>query len=141
MADAHTALPLAQALAALPEDACVTVTVRVADLRAALEERTGGPAELTTKQAAERLGRSPDFWARSAERGDIVGAYRHGARGPWRLPREACAAHLRRLAQGRGAERPVESRARGPRSQGAKALRIAAAERRGTLAVLGGGAA
>lgn len=136
------ASPLATALAALPDDAAVTVTVSVGALRAALEQRSGGPAELTTKQASSLLGRSADFWARSAERGLIVGAYRHGARGPWRLPREACMAHLRQLARGASRERgEAASRARGPRSQGAKALRIAAQERRGGLRAIGGGAA
>jgi len=85
------------ALAALPDDAQVTLTLRKRDLLHALQARDVGPDVLTTKQAAKRYGYEADTWRRWAEGGSIDGAYQHAAGAPWRLPRAACEAQLARV--------------------------------------------
>ena len=82
-------------LAELPEDAEITVTVRLGDWLRAREARAGGPEVLTTKEAAARYGYTPERWRRWAEAGRIDGVWQDGRWGPWRLPRLACEAHLR----------------------------------------------
>jgi hypothetical protein len=96
--------PIVAALASLPGDMQLTVLVRVDDFRRALQQQAGGPEVLDTKQAAQLLGYRPERWRRWAEAGRIEGAWQDGARGPWRLPRTACEAHLRGLSR-RGAVR------------------------------------
>lgn len=90
-------MSLLDALAGLPDDAQVTVTVRKGDLVRALETRVGGPALLTTRQAASAFGFSGEQWKRWAEQGRIEGAWKVDQRGHWRLPRAGCEAHLRTL--------------------------------------------
>ena len=90
-------MTLLDALAELPDDAAVTVTVRVSELRAALNTRN--PRRLlTTGQAAAELGYSPDTWRTWAETDRIEGAFRdEGSEGTWRLPLGACEEHLEHL--------------------------------------------
>lgn len=83
------------ALGFLGPDAMLTITVRADDLRGALEAKGGGPQIMTAEQAAQWHGRTAEYWRRAAKRGAVAGAYQDAAAGPWRLPREACAAHLR----------------------------------------------
>jgi hypothetical protein len=91
-----TAAELVGALAFLPDDAQVTITVRVADLRASLEAKAGGsgPEFQTSTEIAKRLGYSSYYWSKLAKSGRIPGATRDGAN-HWRLPVAACAAHIR----------------------------------------------
>lgn len=108
------------ALGFLDADAQITITVRVTDLRAALEAKAGGPQVVTAEQAALYVGRTPEYWRRAAKRGDVVGAWQDSRQGPWRLPREACEAHLRAKQRRPGATAasviPFDGgRARGPR--------------------------
>lgn len=114
---------LVASLAHLPDDANLTVTIPVGDLRHALEAKAGGPRELTPADAAHYLGRSIEFWRDAAKRGAIEGAYQEKRGRIWRLPRGACEAHLRALQQ-RGRKSAPRSRdslpfdggrARGPR--------------------------
>ena len=111
---------LVAALAFLDADAEITIAVRVADLRAALEAKAGGPAVVTAEQAAMHIGRTPEFWRRAAKDGKIAGAWQDSAHGPWRLPRAACEALLRTMQHRRTrAARAVipfdRGKARGPR--------------------------
>lgn len=103
-------MSLLDALASLPDDASVTLTVRVSELRYALNTRN--PRRLlTTGQAAAELGYSADTWRAWAEAGQVQGAFRDdGEDGTWRLPLGACEDHLDRLRKG-GTNR---RRARGP---------------------------
>lgn len=87
------------ALGFLGDDAQVTVSVRVGDLKKAIETRGGGPREMDAEQAAHYYGRTPEFWRRAAKRGDVEGAYQDRAGGIWRLPKEGCEAYSRRLAR------------------------------------------
>ena len=93
-------MSILDALAHLPDDAAVTVTLRVSELREALSARS--PLRLlTTGQAASELGYSGDTWRSWAEAGKIEGAYRdEGDDGMWRLPLGACEDHLERLRSG-----------------------------------------
>lgn len=86
-------------LAFLDPETSVTVSVKMSDLRAALEARAGGPALLTAEQAALHLGRTAEFWRRAAAAGKVDRAWQDEKGGPWRLPRDACEAHLRSLQQ------------------------------------------
>ncbi|HEX7089639.1 MAG TPA: helix-turn-helix domain-containing protein [Longimicrobiales bacterium] len=96
---------LLSALAYLPDDAVLTVSVRKKDLLAALEARAGGPRVFSTAQAAEFLGYTVQRWRRWAQAGVIAGAWQDEG-GRWRLPRAACEAHLERLQrEGRSPER------------------------------------
>jgi hypothetical protein len=110
---------LVSALAFLDDDAQVTVSVRVADLRAAIEAKAGGPVVLTAEQASAHIGRTPEFWRREAKRGKIAGAWQDSAHGPWRLPREACEALIRTMQHRRAsAVIPFDgAKARGPRAK------------------------
>jgi len=96
------------ALAHLPDDAQVTISIRKADLVKALEQRAGGPAVLTTTQAAKGLGYTAERWRRWAVDGVVDGAYQDAAEGPWHLPRVSCEAHIARLAE-TGAKRARRS--------------------------------
>lgn len=90
--------PIAELLSALtflPDELTITVSVSVRELRAALEAKAGGPRVLTAEQAAQHVGRTADYWRRAAKRGELAGAWQDSEHGPWRLPREACEAHLR----------------------------------------------
>lgn len=115
------------AIAHLPDDAQVTVSVRKGDLMKAVEDRAGGPEVMTTGQAAKIFGYNAERWRRWAEAGAIEGAYQDADQGPWRLPRESCARHARSL-QRRATRRaarvtdssvtPITPRlARGPRKK------------------------
>ena len=110
---------LLAALAHLPGDAHVTITVQVADLRTALEARAGGPATLTTRQAATILGYSSKQWARWCVAGVIGGAWQDTDGGSWRMPRTACEARIEeQRRRGRRPGASAESRRhlpRGPR--------------------------
>jgi hypothetical protein len=109
---------LVAALAFLDDDAQVQISVRAADLRAALEAKSGGPSVVTAEQAALHVGRTPEFWRRCAKAGKIAGAWQDSEHGPWRLPRSACEAYLRSLQRTRAhAVIPFDGgKARGPRS-------------------------
>ena len=109
---------LVAALAFLDDDAEITLSVRVADMRAALEAKAGGPSIVTAEQASLHVGRTPEFWRRCAKSGKIAGAWQDSAHGPWRLPRAACEAYLRSLQRKRThAVIPFDrGKARGPRS-------------------------
>ena len=108
-----TQLDAAAVLAHLPEDAKVTVTVTLADWLRAREATRGGPAVLTTKQAADTFGYSPERWRRWAESGRVAGAWQDGRGGPWRLQRTACEAHLRSLTKRAARVVPPRSPAEG----------------------------
>src|SRR5688500_18805889 len=111
---------LVAALAFLEDDAEITISVRVADVRAALVAKSGGPSVVTAEQASVHVGRSPEFWRRAAKDGKIAGAWQDSAHGPWRLPRQACEQYLRALQQRRVSARRVipfdGGKARGPRT-------------------------
>lgn len=99
-----TAAEIVAAIALLPDDAQVTLTVRKADLVAALQRRAGGPAVMTTTQASQIHGYTDERWRRWAVAGVIVGAYQDAKGGPWHLPRTSVESHIAALAQ-RGATR------------------------------------
>lgn len=103
---------LLSALAYLPDDAVLTLSVRKADLLAALEARAGGPRVFSTSQAAEFLGYTVQRWRRWAAAGVIEGAWQDEG-GRWRLPRASCEAHLEKLQrEGSSAETRARRRAR-----------------------------
>lgn len=113
------------ALALLPDDVSVTITVRKADLVAALTDRSGGPLIFSTGQAAKHLGYSAEQWRRWAQAGSIDGAYQDVEGGSWHLPRTACETHLagvRRRGEARRTKtlalispaQPQRNRPRGP---------------------------
>lgn len=113
---------LIEALANLDPDVQITLTVRVGDLRGALQARSGGPQVLDAEQAAQWIGRTPEYWRRAAKAGKVQGAWQDAERGRWHLPRSACEQHLA-AAQQRHGRRSTASvipfdgaaRARGPR--------------------------
>jgi len=116
-----TLADVVSALAFLPDEAQLTISVSAADLRAALEAKAGGPQVVTAEQAALHIGRTPEFWRRMAKAGKIAGAWQDSSHGPWRLPRQACELYLRSLQQRRTSARaaviPFDGgKARGPRS-------------------------
>jgi hypothetical protein len=117
-------MQLAETLAALQhlgDDTQVTLSVRAGDLRRALEQRGGGPALMTTQQAAKTFGYTAEQWRRWAQAGKIDGAYQGADNGPWHLPREACAAHLLTIRRRAKAPAPtplrLEGSPRGPRKK------------------------
>lgn len=82
---------------------------------AALGKTPEMPEVLSTVQAARLLGYTPKRWRRWAEQGRVDGAWQDGD-GRWRLPREACRAHLGRLSRQPGGVNGVKAfRPRGPR--------------------------
>jgi hypothetical protein len=118
------------ALAHLPDDAQITITVRKADLAKALETRAGGPLIMTTTQAAHILGYTPERWRRWAQSGAIPGAYQNSEEGAWHLPRGACEQHIANLGR-RGTKRqpslvPIASPTRRPRGPWKSAAATAA---------------
>jgi hypothetical protein len=92
----------AAVLAQLPDDAEITVTVKVGDWLRAREAQRGGPEIVTSAQAAKVLGYDPAYWSRLAKAGKLPGAYREREEGHWRLPRAECEAHIRRLQRRAG---------------------------------------
>lgn len=93
-------------LAQLPDDAEITVTVRLGDWLRAKEASTGGPEYAPPSEVSARVGFSARYWAEQAKRGKIIGAVQE-AGGRWRLPVAACRDHIRGLRR-----RPAP--ARGP---------------------------
>lgn len=97
---------LTEALPWLGDDAEVTITLRVADLRNAVEMANGGPQVMSTRQAADVYGWSPKRWRRWAEEGLVDGAWQEeGKRGAWRLPRDGCRKRVATLLE-EGRSRP-----------------------------------
>lgn len=120
---------LLEALAALPADAQLTISVSVSDLRAALS-RSEGKIVLTPREAAAEFGWTPRHWQKLAASGQLAAAWQDGGnRGRWRLPREACARYVQQLmqaeARGEQARKP-----RGPRAKQRQAKAEAASAAR-----------
>lgn len=89
----------AEAIAALPDDTRLSVTVgsggmTKAELADALTR--SGPVYITTAEASRRYSRSPRWWCEAAS--DIPGAYKDRR---WRLPVQGCEEHLARLTRPR----------------------------------------
>lgn len=57
--------------------------------------------EVSTREASDRLGRSPKWWRQQCEGGLVEGAYRDSEDSPWRLPLASCRKHLCRVANKR----------------------------------------
>lgn len=96
---------LIAALAILPDDAMVTITLRKADLLRALDITSDAPEILSTAQAARMLGYTTRRWREWAVAGQIEGAWQDDD-GRWRLPRRACERWIaRRATHGRTAHR------------------------------------
>lgn len=107
------------ALAHLPDEALVTISVRKGDLVSALEMQAGGPEILDCAQAAAVFGFLPARWRRWAAEGAIEGAFKESEKGSWRLPRVGCEAHIRglkRRSSSARAQRPSTRRV--PRVRG-----------------------
>lgn len=85
---------VAAILAHLPDDAEITVTVKLKDWLAAKEAASGGPEYADAAEAARVLGFSPTYWGRRAKAGKIAGAVQDES-GRWRLPLEACRSYIR----------------------------------------------
>lgn len=111
---------VATVLANLPDDCEITVTVKLKDWLAAKEATGGGPEYATTADVARIVGFSSKYWVTRARTEKIPGAVQDGSRGRWRLPLDACRAHVRGLKGARGAPvRPTfgEYKPRGPRKR------------------------
>lgn len=93
---------IAATLANLPDDALVTVSVRVGDWLRARQAANGGPEYVSPREAARTLGWTASYWVKRAR--SIAGAVQDKA-GRWRLPLEGCRSHIRSLSQAR---RPVQ---------------------------------
>lgn len=121
-------------LAALPhldEDAHLTISVRVGDLRSALAKTTNPLRRLTPQEASAEFGYTRRWWQGQAA--EIAGAVRDGA-GRWRIPFAAAERHV---SLARSAERR-EERFRGKTK--AKRAKAGAEEREvdgGSAAVAG----
>ena len=108
-------------LANLPPDAEITVTVKLRDWLAAKAATQGGPEYAEASEIARLVGFTAKYWVVRARLGKIAGATQDGPKGRWRLPVEACRAHVRGLQRGRKpapvTHRPqlVRSVPRGPR--------------------------
>lgn len=83
-------------LAELSDDTEITITVKLRDFVRARQAANGGPEYITPADAARLLGWSPRYWAQHARRGDVAGAIQSTG-GQWRLPIEACRAHIRAM--------------------------------------------
>ena len=88
---------VAAALAHLPNDTRVSITVGAGDItmgqiRAAASQSRPDRL-LTTTEASEAFGYSSDTWRKWASAGEIEGASQDAEGGPWRLPYGACEAH------------------------------------------------
>jgi len=70
------------ALAHLPDDAQITITVRKADLAKALERRAGGPAVMTTAQASEIFGYSTILRSATQGRATYTMEFKHYSEAP-----------------------------------------------------------
>jgi len=113
-------MTLLDSLAALPDDAEITVSVRV--LRSWLEPATAQPAGfITTEEAARRFSYRPETWARWAAEGVISGAFRDRW---WRLPLAACEAHVARLSEPRRRRRHPWSKAEAAHPVGGRPARL-----------------
>jgi hypothetical protein len=86
------------AIAALPDDAKITLSIEKRDLVRALERRDGGgPDIVDTEQASTTFGYTADRWRRWCKAGSIPGAWQDAAGGSWRMPRTSCEAFLHEL--------------------------------------------
>lgn len=106
---------LLELLAALPDDAQITVTVSTRALAAALEQRGANSAQLVgTTRLVELYGMSREWWADQAPK--IPGASRETPTSPWWIPVGAAGAYLESYwAARRGVvdeEQPAETRSR-----------------------------
>jgi D-alanyl-D-alanine carboxypeptidase len=102
------------AIAALPDDAKITVSIEKADFVRALERRGAGGADVVdTLTAASTLGYTADRWRRWCAAGRIAGAWQDAKGGSWRMPRASCTAHLAQLRQ-QGARQVARQAVRRP---------------------------
>lgn len=85
---------LRAALAYIPRDAEITVTVKVEDFELALRNVAAGPEFMTTHQAARYIGLAPGKWRDLAAAGRIEGAWQEEEGGRWYLPKASCAAYV-----------------------------------------------
>lgn len=88
---------IVRAMGVLPDEAEITVSLRVRDLRDALTARANGPEIMSAEQAAQHFGYTPERWRRWAKAGRIEGAYQESRGGPWHLPRSGVESHIRRV--------------------------------------------
>lgn len=108
------------ALAYLPDETRISLTIGSGDMTVRELRRAFSATDphrvLTTGEASELLGYSPDTWREWAP--EVPGAYRDdGERAYWRLPYVGCVEHLRRLK----ARRLKAGRRRGPWKKEAEA--------------------
>lgn len=96
----------------LDDNAQITVTYRVGDLRRAIELGEGGPEIMSTAQAAKIFGWTAKRWREWAEAGRVDGAWREED-GRWRLPRQGCRNRVDEL-QKRGNHPPKTGRSTEP---------------------------
>lgn len=83
------------ALRMLPDDAHITITVPVEELRAALRRSKNPNRLMKCRELAEELGQTPKWWAQQAS--EIEGARKtRGRGGPWRVPLGAAKRYLDR---------------------------------------------
>ena len=90
---------VAQALAQLPDDTRISVTVGGGDLTIQdLRRGFSAPNKLilTTTEASDLLGYSPEMWQKWAKADEVPGAWQDGPGGIWRLPYEGCVRKVRR---------------------------------------------
>lgn len=107
-----------QALRALPADAEVTLSVKVSDLRAALEAQDDNPARrIGTSEASDLFGRSREWWADQAPK--IDDAVQEGPGAPWYFAIGAARDYLIQYENDRRTTR-TRSRARGPWKAGGR---------------------
>lgn len=109
-------------LARLPADAELTVTVRVGDLRKAMDIATPGPERVSTTWCARELGYSSRKWRTWCEEGRIAGADKDEG-GTWRLPNRAAREHLASVLSGSSGEGPAAAARRSRRTPPAERKR------------------
>lgn len=86
------------ALAHLPDDAKLTLTVAVGDVRRAIDKSAPGPERVSTTWCVRELGFSARKWREWCEAGRVSGAKKDGA-GRWRLPNRAAREHFARVLE------------------------------------------
>ena len=92
-------MTVAEVIAQLPDDTRVSVVIggngpTMAELRAAFV--SSGPAYISTRQASEKFGWTPEYWADQAP--EMEGAFKDQY---WHLPVEGCESHVARKARNR----------------------------------------